>query len=822
MTMVHDLDPPHPPTAFSRAGWTASSRNVGPAPDRNTLVTEGSAPMNRILSSGPGLAMTLICLTLGPSPARAEGPVDFQKQVAPLLRKYCADCHGPKVAKGGINVLSASGDAAILQGRKTWKRILDNVEGGAMPPEDKPQPTEAESALIVGYLQSLLSKANCVGPPDPGRVTLRRLNKVEYRNTIRDLVGIDFTPADDFPSDDVGYGFDNIGDVLSLPPLLMERYLAAAESIAAEAIIADDQPHGPAKRFDVAKLTAGNGKGNRRKAERILASSWDVGLDYDLPKSGTYIIRATAFGQRAGSELPKMAFQADGKTLQTVEVKAEEDSPGTYEHRVKLKGGKRLIAVAFVNDFYDPNHPDPKKRDRNLGVDWLEIQGPIPTGPADYPESHKRLIYKQPNKTNKVEVTREILTRLTYRAYRRPPAPEEIDRLLGLVAFAEKNGDKWERGIQLALQAVLVSPHFLFKVEIDPKDNNAYSSRWVNEFELATRLSYFLWSSMPDDQLLAVAASGTMRKGTNLEAQVARMLRDPKSKALVDNFGQQWLQIRNLRNFNPDPKQFPGFDEKLRASMIEETEQFLDHLIREDRSVLDLLDADYTFLDERLAKHYGLKNVQGEYFRKVQIPNGQRGGLITQASILAVTSNPTRTSPVKRGKWILEQLLNTPPPPPPPGVPELAENGKDKKPLTGSLRKRMEAHRANPSCASCHSKMDPLGFGLENYDAVGAWRETDGPDPVDAAGVLPSGQTFRGPKELKAILKGREKDFRLCLTEKLLTYALGRGLEASDQCVVDRVAEALGKNGGKFSALAVDIVKSEPFQQRKLEGSNRP
>jgi hypothetical protein len=391
-------------------------------------------------------------------------------------------------------------------------------------------------------------------------------------------------------------------------------------------------------------------------------------------------------------------------------------------------------------------------------------------------------------------------------------SPEEVNRLLALFRVAESQGDSFDNGIALALQAILTSPHFIFRVERD-RGPNRLLPHLINEFELATRLSYFLWSSMPDEELLALAGQSALRKPGNLEKQVRRMLNDAKARALVENFAGQWLQLRNLRNVAPDPGLFPAFDEALRSAMLKETELFFESVLKEDRSILDFLTADYTFVNERLARHYGIPGVQGDQFRRVSLTGSPRGGVLTQASVLTVTSNPTRTSPVKRGKWILENILGTPPPPPPPGAGELSEDKKVV--LSGTLRQRMEQHRANPNCATCHQRMDPLGFGFENFDAIGAWRERDGQFSIDSSGVLPSGQSFKGPGELKAILKSQREAFARCLSEKMLTYALGRGLEPYDKCTVEQLAGILAKNNYKFSNLVVEIVKSDPFQMRR-------
>ncbi len=367
---------------------------------------------------------------------------------------------------------------------------------------------------------------------------------------------------------------------------------------------------------------------------------------------------------------------------------------------------------------------------------------------------------------------------------------------------------------------MLVSPHFLFRIELDPEPLNPQAIRTISDFELATRLSYFLWSSLPDDELLRLAGEGALRKEGNLAAQVRRMLKDPKSGAVVDNFFSQWLQLRNLRLINPDKNQFPTFDEALRNAMETETRLFCETFLREDRSLLELLDANFTFVNERLAKHYGIPGVQGEEFRRVTLEGGERGGLLGHASVLTVTSNPTRTSPVKRGKWVLENLLNAPPPPPPPNVPELKEGG-DRK-LEGTLRQRMEQHRENPACAACHAQMDALGFGLENYDPVGAWRAREGDHDIDASGTLPGGASFKSPAELKAILKARDGEFRRCLAEKLLTYALGRGLEYYDRCTVDTIVKNVKTNHDTLTALVLEIVNSDAFQKRRGRQGDEP
>ena len=724
-------------------------------------------------------------------------PLTFDGDIKPFIVKYCFECHQGEKAKAGLALERYANEADILKHRDIAEKILDNLETGLMPPDGKPQPSDAERGAVMRWIETHVLKIDC-SRIDPGRVTLRRLNRAEYNNTIRDLLGVEIRPADEFPSDDVGYGFDNIGDVLSLPPVLLERYLAAAEKITDAAILTPDADRAPIR----------IGKGG------TLASTGEVGAEFEFPVTGDYLLRARAYGDQAGPEPAKMTFRFDNNDLQTVDVPVSEGNAQNYDVRLKVDAGKRRFGVKFINDYYKPDDPDPKNRDRNLHVEQIEVHGPIGVLPENLPESHKRLITCKPaDRAQAADCARSILRPFASRAFRRPATDDETARLVRLVEDALEQGDSFERGIQVALQAVLVSPHFLFRIELDPEPLNPLAVRTINEFELATRLSYFLWSSQPDDELYRLAEAGALRKDGNLAAQVRRMLKDPRSSALVENFASQWLQLRLLKGIAPDKQQFPQFDEALRSAMETETRMFFEAIVREDRNILDFLDSNFTFLNERLAKHYGIPDVTGEAFQRVTLKTDQRGGLLGQASILMVTSNPTRTSPVKRGKWVLENLFNAPPPPPPPGVPELSEA--KEKILSGTLRQRMEQHRENPACAACHTQMDALGFGLENYDSIGGWRTKDGNFDIDSSGSLPGGKSFRTPAELKAILKTRQDDFRKCLAEKLLTFALGRGLEYFDKCTVEQLTKNVAAKEDKFSALVLEIVNSDPFQKRR-------
>lgn len=758
----------------------------------------------------------LISVLLFGGVARAKELL-YDKDVQPLLSQYCFRCHGNGKKKGGIALDKHRDANTRLADRELWGAVRENVVTHVMPPDGEKQPTEKQRELLMRWIETAVFECDCEHP-DPGRVTIRRLNRVEYNNTIRDLLGVDFQPAADFPADDLGYGFDNIGDVLSMPPVLMERYMAAAEKILSKAIVTDTNPPPRATKHPAHALQGSAPGGPATGIARMLSREGDIYVEHEFPEDGEYTLRARAYGQHAGSEPPRMAFRLDGKELKTFDVTNEENAPKVFETKLQAGTGKKKFAVAYLNNFVDPKNPNPARRDRNLIVEYLEIVAPPNLKPPPLPETHKRLFTRQPTLDNKFEVAREVIGNFARRAYRRPLQEEEMFRLLKLFEVANREGENFAASVKLALKGVLVSPHFLFRGELQPEPDNPKSMHLVNEYALASRLSYFLWSTMPDDELFAEAEHGTLRR--NLEKQVKRMLRDRRAVAMVDNFAGQWLQTRNLAQMTPDKKMYPNFTKELRTAMQKETELFFEHIMKSDRSVLEFLDAGYTFANELLAEHYELTGVKGEAFQRVTLKGKQRGGVLSQGTILTLTSNPTRTSPVKRGKWVLENILGTPPPPPPPDVPELKED--EQHVLSGTLRERMEQHRANPSCADCHARMDPIGFGLENYDGIGAWREKDAEFEINPSGELVSGERFAGPAELKAVLlKKKRQEFLRCLSGKILTYALGRGLEFYDKCAVDEIVKEMEKGRYRFSSVVMGVVKSTPFQMRRGEQAKK-
>jgi hypothetical protein len=664
---------------------------------------------------------------------------------------------------------------------------------------------------LTTWIEAALDRPDPNAPRDPGRVVMRRLNRIEYRNTIRDLVGVDFNPnSEDFPSDDVGYGFDNIGDVLSLPPVLMEKYLASAEKILDRAIQSPERHKPKVRHFEARKMDVVGGSAPEGDV-LVMFGNGECVQPLDIQEAGKYLIRIRAAGDQAGPDPARMSLKVDDRAIRVIDVPVARKDAKIYEEKVDLRPGVRKVTMAYINDYYNPE-ARLKDRDRNLVLDYLEVVGPVDVKPPDPPETHRRIFIASPGmSTSKRQPAAEIVGRFATLAFRRPVQHAELERLLALFDLADRQGDSFESAVKLPLQAVLVSPHFLFRIERGSETRDEKGARRLTGYELASRLSYFLWSTMPDAELFETAEK--LHDPTILEKQVRRMLKDPRARSLAENFAIQWLQLRRLETQAPDPKRFPMWDEKLRAAMHDEAVLLFDEIVRRDKSVVELIGADYTYVNERLAAHYGIGGVRGPEMRRVSLQDPRRGGVLTLGAVLTVTSNPTRTAAVKRGKWVLETILGTPPPPPLPDAGELKDETDEDRKL--SLRQRLEKHRADPSCANCHKRMDPIGFAFENYDAIGAWRETDGPHPIETAASLPDGSSFKGPVELRALLLSRKDDFVRCLTEKMVTFALGRGVEYFDASTIKGIRKALADNDYRISTLVTEIARSYPFQYRR-------
>jgi hypothetical protein len=742
-------------------------------------------------------------------PATADG---FQKQVLPLLAKYCFDCHGEEEPEAGI-VLDryVSQESAIKETGRTWFRVRDALQGRMMPPADSPQPSMEERDRIVAWIENDYLAANCGRQTSSPAVVMRRLNRQEYNNTIRDLLGLDLRLADAFPPDDIGFGFDNVGSALNISPAHVEKYLDAAEQAIQTAIVVPDaDPYPPAELIGLKTYPLPPDKpvefAHSLKPGRYLA-------DFSLVRVGI-----------AESVPPPRLVIGFGKDTRTLEAVRVQDETVVYRYWLTVAEGDKLVRVVLApGQERSENVVRPKQvaanvsgdqrygAERGLHVDSMVVRGPVPVQNDKLPESHRRILLATPGfgDQSRLDCARRAIARFLERAYRRPVTTDDVERIVVIFRLAHDRGESFERAVQIALTTVLASPRFLFLVEPE----QAHEDRPLNDFELASRLSYFLWSSMPDETLFQEARAGTLRP--NLRREVARMLDDPRSAQFVANFTGQWLQLRKLGGVTPDKDRFPGFDDALRRAMRKETEEYFAYILRNNRSALELLDSDYTFANEALARHYGLDGIKGDEFRRVSLTDRRRGGVLTQASVLTLTSNPNRTSPVKRGQWILQQILGTPPMPPPPDVPKLDETQEAAD--AASLRERMELHRAKPECASCHQQMDPLGFALENYDAVGRWRTRDGGFPIDPSGELIGGRKFADVQELKRLLSTTSATkFARCLVENMLTYALGRGLESYDYCTVEEIRKSLVARHYEMREIIFGIVESRAFQNRGI------
>jgi mono/diheme cytochrome c family protein len=778
------------------------------------------------------------------TPPQSIAPLPSHAQHRATLDRYCVTCHNQRLRTAGLALDKLDLDN-VGESAPAWEKAIRKLRSGAMPPAGMPRPDKASYGSLIAYLETTVDRV-AAATPDPGRPTIHRLNRAEYANAVRDLLAID-TGAIDIesllPADDAGYGFDNIGDVLSVSPVLLERYMSAARKISRLAIgVPPAQPE-----LETYVAPRYFRQEDRISEDAPLGSRGGFMVRHYFPVDGEYLIRIRLkrtyddAGILGSFSMPQqLDLRLDGARLKLFPLGSEragargrdrgEERDRGLEVRIPVKAGPHLVDATFLRNAPKPEGVLPPRvayqgagtvepREEEPGVGSIMIGGPYtPRGPGETASRRKIFQCRPSSSKDEDACASKILSTLARRAYRRPVTGPDVAALFSLYkAGASKGG--FESGMEMALRGMLVSPNFLFRIERDPPNVTPATAYGISDLELASRLSFFLWSSIPDDELLAVAERGALKAPAMLEQQVRRMLADARAKSLVTNFAGQWLFLRNLQKVIPDKKVFPYFDENLRVALQRETELLFESIVREDRSALDLLNADYTFLNERLARHYGIPNIYGSHFRRVPVTDENRKGLLGQGSILTVTSYAHRTSPTLRGKWLLESLLGAPPPPPPPNVPSLQEEGEHVKVLT--MRQRMEQHRTNPVCASCHAQMDPLGFALENFDALGVWRSTSGTagTPIDASGVLPDGTKFTGPSELRQILLSRHDQFMHVVIEKLLTYALGRGVEYYDMPAVRKIAEDAAPANYRWSALVLGIVKSTPFQMRRSRSS---
>jgi mono/diheme cytochrome c family protein len=823
------------------------------------------------------LPVLLSALASPPAGAADRDIRQFEEQVQPILEDHCYSCHGNGSEKGGVSFDGLASDERRRLDRKLWSAALKNVRAGLMPPAEKPRLSDEERQALEGWIKSV---AFGIDPddPDPGRVTVRRLNRVEYRNTVRDLMGVDYDTTAEFPPDDTGHGFDNIGDVLTISPLLLEKYLAAARAIVTKAVpTASGVPAEaliPGQRFR--KPGEGADEGGKADTGPLSLSYYEpavVATTVQAPHDGHYqlILDLTASERYVDGIFDynkcRLIFRADGEELHRQDFSRQEGRPFRLVFDRTWQAGAHELAIEV-----EPLTPDQKQvRSLALRVHSVTLRGPLEPEYWTRPQNYVRFFPGTVPEAGEArrQYARDLLARFASRAFRRPVDDNTAERLVALAeGVSAEEGQTFEAGIAQAMIAVLASPRFLFREEGIEPDAVAGRHPYIDEYALASRLSYFLWSSMPDDELLRLASRHELRQ--QLRSQVDRMLADPRSSEFIRQFVGQWLQARDIdtviinafavlsRDEPPDPdaearrrrfrelrrkapdelteaekkeldearaKFFGAFgrfrafelNRELRRAMRRETEMTFEHILRDERSLLELLDSNYTFLNERLAKHYGIEGVQGDELRKVELPpDSPRGGVLTQGTVLAVTSNPDRTSPVKRGLFILENILGVPPAPPPPDIPPLEDATKGRSGPPPTLRETLAVHRSMPLCHSCHNRMDPLGLAFENYNALGRWRDKDRGQPIDAAGTLITGEPFADVRELKRVLvTDRRRDFYRCLSAKMLTYALGRGLEDQDVATIDALVDRIERENGRASALLMGIIESAPFQKRR-------
>ena len=773
-----------------------------------------------------------------PAVAQAESAASAEQAV---INRYCVTCHNDRLETGGLS-LEALDITEAAAHPAVWEKALRKLRAGAMPPRPRPRPDAETYARLVTYLETALDREAALNP-DPGRTeTFRRMNRTEYQNAIRDLLALDMDITALLPRDDAGFGFDNV-NTGGLNPTLMERYLAAAQKISRLAV--GSRLPAPGSRVVVVPA-------DRTQEAHVdglpFGTRGGTVIRHTFPADGEYEIQVRLQRDRnenveGMTETHQVEVLLDGERLDLIPMHpdrirgvdgngvvyyADEGIDNHLNVRSAITAGPHDIGATFVrkNAALVETTRQPYHARFNLdrhprqqpAVRTVSIVGPFdPTGIGETP-SRARIFSCRPSTASADDAeacATSILANLARRAYRRPVTVDDLDQLVAF--YHEGHGEGgFETGIETALRALLASPEFLFRIERDPEGLAPGTPYRVSDLELASRLSFFLWSSIPDDELVEVAASGRLSDPTALDLQVRRMLSDPRAEALTTNFASQWLHLRNLDAVRPDARLFPDFDDNLRQGFRRESELLFQSILEEDRSVLDLLRADYTFVNERVARHYGIPNIYGDHFRRVTLPPGsRRAGILGHGSVLTVTSYATRTSPVLRGKWILENLLGTPPPPPPPNVPPLEESRSNLRVV--SMRERMEAHRQNPQCAVCHRIMDPAGLSMENFDAIGRWRDAEGGVPIDAAGNLPGGEEFDGVAGLRAAVLERPEVFVGNVAEKLLIYALGRGLDPADAPAARAIARVAAEDDYRLSSLILAVTKSTPFRMRRSQ-----
>jgi hypothetical protein len=746
-----------------------------------------------------------------------------QQQQAQVFTKYCTTCHNERLKTAGL-IIDPSALTHAGSNAETWEKVVRKLRANSMPPAGSPRPDEATYNAVASYLETELDHA-AAAKPNPGKLPLlHRLSRTEYKNAVRDLFALDALPKEmDFdlllPPDNASSGFDNIADLLFVSPSTMERYLDAAEKISRLAI---GDPSVPVM---VNRYRLSEEQPQDARVDGLpFGTRGGIAVNSQFPVDGQYLIRVELAG--AARQPEQLEIIVDGETVQRMPLGAaggggrggRGGGARPTEFRVPMKSGQHLVGVTFVerNEIRDEETLRPRMRGRGtqIAIASVTISGPYDVvGSGDTPSRRRIFVCRPASAADELPCAKRILSTVARRAYRRPVGDSDIERLVSF--FTTGSGEAgFDAGIEQAIERILVSPNFLFRIERDPDNVASGSTYRISDLELASRLSFFIWSSIPDDQLLNAAIQGRLKDPMVLDQQVRRMMADPKSDSFVTNFAEQWLFLRDIEAKRPDELLFPDFDETLRDAFRKETELFLNSVLRENRSVLELLTANYTFLNERLAKHYGIPNVRGSYFRRVTLPaNSPRGGLLGQGSILTITSYANRTSPVVRGKWVLENLLAAPPPPPPPNVPALKTEANE----TGralSMRNAMVQHRASPACSGCHARMDPIGFAMENFDAVGKWRERDAGVTIDSSGVFPDGSKFDGVAGLKKALLRHPDEFVGTAAEKLLMYAIGRNVQYYDAPAVRAIVREAARNNYTFGSLVAAVVKSTPFQMR--------